>query len=80
MAVNDIRKVIELLQLKRDLHIICKSKIKSFAIHQIVANNKLFKIKYNKDDRNCVMEEVHVELVKAKQVLAKIEEARFAYH
>jgi hypothetical protein len=57
VAIDHIQKVIELLQLKRDLHIICKSKIKPFAIDKVVANNKLFGMEYNKDDRNCAVEE-----------------------
>ncbi len=57
VVVDDIRKVTELLQFKRDLHIICKSKIKSFTTNQVVANKKLFGMEYNRDDRNCAVEE-----------------------
>jgi hypothetical protein len=57
VAIDDIQKVTELLQLKRDLHIICKSKIKSFATNQVVANKKLFGMEHNIDDRNCAVEE-----------------------
>lgn len=58
--------------MKRDLHIICKSKIKPFATNQVVANNKLFEMEYNKDDRNRVVEEAQAKLTEAKQVLAKL--------
>jgi len=57
MAVDDIQKVTKLLQLKKDLHIICKSKIKSFATNQVVANKKLFRMEHNRNNRNRAMEE-----------------------
>lgn len=72
MAVDDTQKVTKFLQLKKDLHIICKSKIKSFATNQVVANKKLFKMEHNRDDRNCVVEEAQAKLTKAKQVLVKL--------
>jgi hypothetical protein len=56
MSDEDIQKVLELLDLKKELHIICKSKIKSLKMDKTIASNKLLGIKYNFQNRKMTME------------------------
>jgi hypothetical protein len=69
---EDIKKVGELLELKKELHSICKSNIKSLNVDHKVASNKLLGMKFNMDDRNKPVEVEEVEVVEVEKALAKI--------
>jgi hypothetical protein len=64
LSIKDIWKVLKLLNLKKKLHILCKSKIKSLKVNEEVASNKLLGIKYKFQDKKSTMEEAHAELAK----------------
>jgi hypothetical protein len=70
VLVEDIRKVLELLDLK-ELHVLCKSKIKSLKVDKNIASNKLLGIKYNFQDMKTIVEEAQAKLAEVEQVLAK---------
>ncbi len=57
MLVEDIWKVTELLGLKKELHILFKSKIRSLKVDENIVSNKLLGIKYNFQDRKTIVEE-----------------------
>ncbi len=61
VSIEDIQKVIEPLDLK-ELHILCKSKIKSLKVDESIVSNKLLGIKYKFQDRKIAMEEAQAEL------------------
>jgi hypothetical protein len=67
VLVKDITKVIELLELKKELHKVCKIKIKSLKSEHGVASNKLLRMKYNMDDRKHNMEEAQVDFAKTNR-------------
>jgi hypothetical protein len=69
---EDIMKVGELLELKKELHFICKSKIKSLNIDHKVAFNNLLGMKFNMDDMKKVVEAEEVKVAKVEKVLIKI--------
>jgi hypothetical protein len=50
VAYEDIKKVIDLLELKRELHLCCKSKIKGLKLDLRVALNKALGMKFNMED------------------------------
>jgi len=77
VSSEDIRKVGELLELKKELHSICKSKIKSLNVDHKVSSNKLLGMKFNMDDRKKVVEVEEAKVAKVEKVLAKIFEQRF---
>ncbi len=72
MSNEDIMKVRELLELKKKLHSICKSKIKSLNVDHKVASNKLLGMKFNMDDRKKLVEAEEAKVVKVEKDLAKI--------
>jgi len=45
------------LDLKKELCVLCRSKIKSLKVDESIASNKLLGIKYNFQDRKTTMEE-----------------------
>jgi hypothetical protein len=47
VSIEDIRKVTKLLDLKKELHIQCKSKIRSLKVDESIVSNKLLGIKYD---------------------------------
>jgi uncharacterized protein with ACT and thioredoxin-like domain len=51
VAYEDIKKVTDLLKLKRELHHCCKSKIKGLKLDLRVAQNKALGMKINMEDR-----------------------------
>jgi hypothetical protein len=57
MLVEAIQKVSEFLDLKKELCILCRSKIKSLKMDESIASNKLLGIKYNFQDRKTTVEE-----------------------
>jgi hypothetical protein len=57
VSIEDIWKVTELLDLKKELHILCKSKIRSLKVDENIVSNKLLGIKYNFQDRKTIVEE-----------------------
>jgi len=57
MLVEDIQKVSQFLDLKKELCVLCRSKIKSLKVDESIASNKLLGIKYNFQDRKTTMEE-----------------------
>jgi hypothetical protein len=57
VSIEDIQKDSEFLYLKKELCILCKSKIKSLKVDENIASNKLLSIKYNFQDRKTVVEE-----------------------
>jgi hypothetical protein len=69
---EDIRKVGELLELKKELHSICKSKIRSLNVDHKVASNKLLGINFNMDDRKKVVEAEEAEVAEVEKALTKI--------
>jgi hypothetical protein len=74
VLAEDITKVVELLELKKEVHRICKFKIKSLKSKHGVVSKKLLRMKYNMDDRKHVMEEAQVDFIKAKQTLLKAQQ------
>ncbi len=66
VLVEDITKVTKLLELKKELHKVCKVKIKSLKSKHGVVSNKLLGMKSNMDDMKHVMEEAQVDFAKAK--------------
>jgi hypothetical protein len=62
------------LELKKELHRICKFKIKSLKSEHGVAPKKLLGMKYNMDDRKHVMEKAQVDFIEAKQTLLKAQQ------
>jgi hypothetical protein len=56
VSIEDIWKVIGLLDLKKDLCILCKSKITSLKVDESIVSNKFLGIKYNFQDRKIAME------------------------
>jgi hypothetical protein len=67
-----IRKVGKLLELKKELHFICKSKIKSLNVDHKVASNKLLGMKFNMDDRKKIVEAKETEVAEVEKALAKV--------
>ncbi len=57
VSIEDIWKVIELLDLKKDMCILCKSKITSLKVDENIVSNKFLGIKYNFQNRKITMEE-----------------------
>ncbi len=72
VALEDIRKVTELLSLKKELLIICNAKIKYLKMEEGVTSTKLLKIKYNTDDRKKIMEDNQATIDLAKEALEKL--------
>jgi hypothetical protein len=54
MSVEDIQKVVELLNLKKELRILCRSKIMSLKVDENIVSNKFWGIKYNFQNRTLV--------------------------
>lgn len=71
VSLEDIQKVNELLELKKELCIMCMSKIMSLKVDETTTSNKLLGIKFNFDDKKKQMEESHVEVREVEQVVAK---------
>jgi hypothetical protein len=71
VTLEDVTKVIELLQLKKTFQSFCKSKIKFLKLDYVVGLNKLLGTKYNMEDMKKIVEEAQVELAKAKHTLSK---------
>jgi hypothetical protein len=61
LSIKDIQKVTKPLDLK-ELHILCKSKIRSLKVDESIVSNKLLGIKYNFQDRKIVVEKTQAEL------------------
>jgi len=68
---KEIQKFNELLELKKELCIMCMSKIRSLKVDETTTSNKLLGIKFNFDDKKKEMEETQIEVREAEQVLAK---------
>jgi hypothetical protein len=66
VSIEDIRKVTKLLDLKKELHIQCKSKIRSLKVDESIVSNKLLGIKYNFQNRKTIVEEAQVELIEVE--------------
>jgi hypothetical protein len=74
---EDIRTIGKLLELKKEFHSICKSKIKSLNVDHKIASNKLLGMNFNMDDRKKIVEAKEVEVIKVEKALAKILEQGF---
>ncbi len=74
VLVEEIQKVTKLLDLKKELCILCKFKIKSLKLDESIVSNKLLGIKYNFQDRKTTMEEAQVELAKVEHVLSNAQQ------
>jgi hypothetical protein len=72
MSFKDIKKVTELLALKKELLIICKAKIKSLKMDEGVASTKLLGIKYNLDEKKKMVEEAQATLNVEKNTLSDL--------
>ncbi len=72
MSNEDIRKVGELLELKMEIHSICKSKIKSLNVDHKVSSNTLLGMKLNMDDRKKAVEAEEAKVAKVEKALSKI--------
>jgi hypothetical protein len=59
VSIEDIQKVTKLLDLKKEMHILCKSKIRSLKVDENIMSKKLLGIKYNFQDRKSTMEKAH---------------------
>ncbi len=68
VAIEDIKKIIEVLSLKRELLIICKS----LKVDENVTSTKLLGIKYNMDDNKKVVEEAQTIIAIVKDALSKV--------
>ncbi len=68
VAVEDIKKIIEVLSLKRELLIVCKS----LKVDENVTSTKLLGIKYNMDDNKKVVEEAQTIIAIVKDALSKV--------
>ncbi len=68
VEVEDIKKIIEVLSLKRELLIICKS----LKVDENVTSTKLLGIKYNMDDNKKVVEEAQTIIAIVKDALSKV--------
>ncbi len=68
---KEIQKFNELLELKKELCIMCMSKIRWLKVDETTTSNKLLGVKFNFDDKKKEMEETQIEVKEAEQVLAK---------
>lgn len=68
VAIEDIKKIIEVLSLKREFVIICKS----LKVDENVTSTKLLGIKYNMDDSKKVVEEAQTIIAIIKDALSKV--------
>jgi hypothetical protein len=71
---EDVKKVIDLLELKREFHHCCKSRIKGLKLDLVVAQNKRLGMKYNMENRRRIVEEAKTDLTKVNQALLKAQE------
>jgi hypothetical protein len=55
VTFEDIKKVIKLLELKKELHQVCKTKIKSLKLDENDVSKRLFGLQYNMEDRRKAM-------------------------
>jgi len=73
VSSKDIRKVIELLALKKELLTMFKAKIKSLKMDESVTCTKLLGIKYNLNAKKKVVEEAQATLNAAKSTLSELQ-------
>jgi hypothetical protein len=64
--LKDIQKVTKLLDLKKEMCIPCKSKIRSLKVDESIVSNKLLCKKDKFQNRKTIVEEVHAELVEVE--------------
>jgi hypothetical protein len=65
VSVEDIQKVTKLLDLKKEMCILCKSKIRSLKVDENIMSNNLCK-KDKFQNRKTIVEEVHAKLVEVE--------------
>jgi hypothetical protein len=73
VTFEDIKKVIELLELKNELHQVCKAKIKSLKLDENEPSKRLFGLQYNMENREKAVEEGQEDLKEAKKALLKVQ-------
>jgi len=67
-------KVTNLLELKKELHLCYKSKIKGLKLDLGVALNKTLGMKFNMENRRKVKEEAEIDLIEAKHAISTLQD------